>query len=196
MAVDKPSGLLVIPSPKKETRTLNSILNEDLKERGVAYRLHPCHRIDRETSGVVLYAKGKSVQQKVLREFQEHKITKRYIAFVHGLPARREGQISFSIEGKRAVTRYKIIEQRSNYSVMEVMPVTGRTNQIRIHFKELGHPLVGETKFAFRKDFTLRFKRVCLHAQEIGLQHPMTHAPLQISIPLAQDLQKFLVSHA
>ena len=77
LVADKPSGLLVIPTPKKESRTLTNILNEDLQNRGIPYRLHPCHRLDRETSGLIIYAKGKSVQQKMMHEFKEKKVKKK-----------------------------------------------------------------------------------------------------------------------
>ena len=76
--LNKPAGLLVIPTPKKEKRTLTSILNDDLKIRDLTYRLHPCHRLDKETSGLIIYAKGKSIQKIMLQEFKQRKIKKRY----------------------------------------------------------------------------------------------------------------------
>lgn len=107
-----------------------------------------------------------------------------------------QGTISSPIEGKSALTKYKVIQEKSNYSVVEIYPLTGRTNQIRIHFKSLQHPLVGEDKFAFRKDFALRFKRVCLEAKELNFKHPVTAKELNLSIDLAPDLKKFLEEHA
>ncbi|MBU1090264.1 MAG: RluA family pseudouridine synthase, partial [Candidatus Omnitrophica bacterium] len=76
LVVDKPTGLLVIPTPKKEKRTLTSILNEEFKSRGAEYNLHPCHRLDRETSGLIIYAKGKSAQKKTAELFRQKKIIK------------------------------------------------------------------------------------------------------------------------
>ena len=83
----------------------------------------------------------------------------------------------------------------SNYSVVEVVPATGRTNQIRIHFKDIQHPLVGEDKFVFRKDFALRFKRVCLHAKYLEFRHPQTGNIVVLEAPLPVDMQKFLQEH-
>ena len=183
--VDKPSGLLSIPTPKKEKRTLTSIL-----------RMHPCHRLDRETSGLIIYAKGKSIQKKMMDEFKQKKVLKTYIAFVQGKLPRNQGEINSSIEGHRAITKYKIIEARRNFSVAEVMPLTGRTNQIRIHFRNIGHPIVGETKFAFRRDFKLKAKRLCLHAKALEFMHPVTGKNVSLSIDLAKDLKEFLEKHA
>lgn len=195
LVVNKPAGLLSVSTPKNETRTLTSILNQDAQERGLKYRLHPCHRLDRETSGLLIYAKGRSVEEKMMSAFRDRLVGKKYIAFVHGRLPAAQGTISSAIEGKSALTKYRVIQEKSNYSVVEVSPVTGRTNQIRIHFKNIQHPLVGEDKFAFRKDFTLRFKRVCLEAKELSFKHPVTGKNLTMSIDLAPDLENFLTQH-
>jgi len=195
LVVNKPAGLLTVPTPKNEARTLTSILNKDAEVKNLKYRLYPCHRLDRQTSGLLIYAKNKNVEAKLIDAFRNRKISKKYIAFVHGKLSRPEGQISSSVEGKKALTKYRVLEEKSNYSVVEVSPVTGRTNQIRIHFKNIQHTLVGEDKFAFRKDFALRFKRVCLEAKELNFKHPVTGKDLNINIDLAGDLRDFLSSH-
>ena len=194
VAVNKPSGLLTIPTPKKELRTLNSILNADLKKRGLSYRLYPCHRLDRETSGLIVYAKGKSMQRKMMEEFWRKNIKKTYIAFVQGRLPKDEGKIDYPIEGRSAVTKYRIVAKRKDYSVIEIKPLTGRTNQIRIHFKQIRHPLVGETKFAFRRDFKLKAKRLCLHAEKLEFVHPVTKKTISLVTPLPSDLEVFLNS--
>lgn len=196
MVVDKPAGLLVIPTPKKEPRTLTSILNNDLKERGIAYRLHPCHRLDRETSGLIIYAKGKALQKKLMQEFASRRVKKGYLAFVQGALDKAQGKIKTSIEGESALTKYKVIQKRKDFTVVEAAPATGRTNQLRIHFKHLGHPIVGESKFAFRKDFKLRFKRLCLHAKALEFTHPVTGKTVSLSAELPNDMQEFLNRHA
>ncbi len=195
LVVNKPAGLLSVPTPRNEARTLTSILNQDAQERNLGYRLYPCHRLDRDTSGLVIYAKTKSIEEKITNAFRNRQVSKNYIAFVQGKLAQAQGTISSTIENKSALTKYKVIQQKSNYSIVEVTPVTGRTNQIRIHFKSISHPLVGEDKFAFRKDFALRFKRVCLEAKELNFKHPVTGKDLNISIDLALDLKDFLAKH-
>ncbi len=195
LVVDKPAGLLSVPVPNGQRRTLTGILNQEALERGLGCQLYPCHRLDRETSGLLIYAKGKSIEEKMADAFKHRSVSKKYTAFVHGKLTYPQGRITRPIEGKNALTKYKVLEQRSNYSVVEVSPVTGRTNQIRIHFKYLHHPLVGEDKFAFRKDFALRSKRVCLHAGFLEFKHPATAKTLTLQAPLPADMQRFLDEH-
>jgi 23S rRNA pseudouridine1911/1915/1917 synthase len=196
LIADKPSGLLVIPTPKNEKRTLTSILNEDLESKGVSYRLHPCHRLDRETSGLIIYAKGKSIQQKMMEEFKDRKVSKTYVAFVQGSPSEKEGEISLTLEGKPAITKYKLLEIRKDFAILELSPLTGRTNQIRIHLKHIGLPILGETKYAFRRDFKIKAKRLCLQAQELHFPHPITGKLVQVKVGLAEDLLSFLKKHS
>lgn len=195
LVLNKPPGLLTIPTPKKETRTLSSILNQDLKERGLPYRLYPCHRLDRETSGLIIYAKGKSIQKKLMEEFRQKRVRKVYITFVQGALPKDEGVIRYPIEAKNAVTNYRVIEKRNDFSVVKVIPLTGRTNQVRIHFKQAGHPLVGETLFAFRRDFKLKAKRACLHAKTLEFVHPVTKKNIALAAPLPVDMENFLKNH-
>ena len=195
LVVDKPAGLLTTPTPKNEKRTLTSILNEDAKNKGSDVHLHPCHRLDRETSGLIIYAKGKSAQKKMMAEFNGRRVKKSYVAFVHGSLEREEGSLKNIIEGLSAVTNYRVLQRRNAFSVVQVKPLTGRTNQIRIHFKQIQHPLVGETKFAFRRDFALKAKRLCLHAEALEFMHPVTGKTIVLSSSLPEDLKKFLNSH-
>jgi len=195
LIMDKPPGLLTIPTPHRELRTLTSIVNEDLKRRGLAYRLHPCHRLDKETSGLIIYAKGKSIQKKMMDEFRDKKVKKTYLAFAQGALHQPQGEIRIPIEGLSAVTKYKVIQKRKDFTIVEVRPLTGRRNQIRLHFKRIGHPLVGETKFAFRRDSVLKAKRVCLHAQSLEFTHPLTKQAVRINTDLSQDLEDFLKRH-
>jgi 23S rRNA pseudouridine1911/1915/1917 synthase len=195
LIVDKPPGLLTIPTPRGETRTLTSILNDEIKKRGDKFNLHPCHRLDKETSGLIIYAKGKSAQQKMMDLFYQHKVDKSYIAFVQGNLARDEGEIKNWIEGKNAITRYKVCQRKKDFSIVEARPLTGRTNQIRIHFKQIGHPVVGDDKFAFRKDFVLRSKHLCLQAKAINFPHPVNAKIISLDIPLAKYLRDFLEKH-
>lgn len=196
LVVNKPSGLLTVPTPKNESRTLTSILNDDLKDRGILYRLYPCHRLDRETSGLIIYAKGKSVREKVIELFRQRKVKKRYIAFISGQLSKPKGRINNPIEGLNAVTTYEVIKAAGDFSVVKIMPLTGRTNQIRIHFKQSGHPLLGETKYAFRRDFKVKAKRLCLHSEALEFIHPVTQKKLGITCGLPKELEEFLKIHS
>lgn len=197
IVVDKPSGMLVIPTPRKETNTLTDQLNCELDERGVEANAYLCHRLDRETSGLIIYAKGKSMQRLMMDEFKKRAVKKTYIAFAQGAVRKNVDTIKNLIYNKNknrnetAITKYKVVERRQNYTVLEVKPVTGRTNQIRIHLKSIGHPILGESVYAFRKDFKLKFKRVALHAKTIEFVHPVTKKKLSFTSPLPEDMEKF-----
>ncbi len=196
--INKPSGILVVPTPKGETNTLTDFLNQELDRRGVLANAYPCHRIDRETSGLIIYAKGKSIQEAMMEQFKKHLVKKTYIAFVHGTVRKNSDTLQGNVYNKKKrktelmITKFKVLERRRNFTIVEVEPVTGRTNQIRIHFKGLGHPLVGESVYAFRKDFKLRFKRVALHAKALEFSHPVTGKRMNFNLPLPDDMINFI----
>lgn len=201
---EKPAGILVIPSPKNEKNTLVNIVNAQYSQIAKEGRLHPCHRLDRDTSGAIIFAKGKRNQQLMMEVFHRRSVRKKYIAFVHGQLPHPMGEIKGEIKdfnqkrfargsrGKLAITRYRVIDRKKEFTVAEVSPLTGRTNQIRIHFSEIGHPLLGERKYAFGRDHDLKFKRTALHASQLEWTHPVTHKPVKINSPLPKDMEEFL----
>jgi 23S rRNA-/tRNA-specific pseudouridylate synthase len=128
----------------------------------------------------------------MMDEFKSRKVKKIYFAFVQGAIKENSGQIKKSIEGRFAVTRFRTLERRGKFTVLEVIPLTGRKNQIRIHLKSIGHPLVGETKFAFRKDYALKSKRICLHAKSLEFTHPVTRRTVSVNSKIPFDLEGFL----
>lgn len=198
IVVDKPAGILVIPSPKGESNTLTDLVNRHLDERGIEVNAYPCHRIDRETSGLLVYAKGKSVQQAIMEQFRMRTVKKTYIAFVHGVVKKRFDTIKTSIYNNKkhksepAETKYRVHETRERYTIVEAEPITGRTNQIRIHMKSIGHPLVGESVYSFRRNHELKFKRAALHAKKIEFDHPVKGSRISLEAPLPADMASFL----
>ena len=199
MVVDKPSGMLVIPTPKKETNTLTDILNRFLDGRGEGPNAYPCHRLDRETSGLIVYAKGKSAQRLMMDEFKNRAVKKTYTAFVGGTVKHTPG-VGFTVINKPvfnrnkkrnepAVTKYKVTRRMKDYTILEVEPVTGRTNQIRIHLAGIGHPVLGERVYAFRRDFKVKFNRVALHAGSLAFTHPVTKKRISFTSELPEDLE-------
>lgn len=197
IVVDKPSGMLVIPTPKGETNTLTDLLNKELDERGVEVNAYPCHRLDRETSGLIVYAKGKAMQKLLMDEFKKRAVKKTYIAFIQGNVKKSFDIIKEPIYNKNkrrlenAITKYKVLERRKNFTIVEAEPVTGRTNQIRIHFAGMGHPIVGESVYSFRKDYALKFRRVALHAEKIDFQHPAIKRRLNFTSAIPADMALF-----
>ena len=195
LVVDKPAGLLTIPAPDKARRTLTGVLNEYAREQNLQAALHPCHRLDRETSGLIIYAKGKSMQKKMMQLFKERKVHKTYTAFVQGAVERQQGEINKQVEGSSALTRFRVLERKSGFTVVEAEPLTGRTNQLRLHFKAIGHPVLGDYRFAFRRDFAVKAKRLCLHAAKLEFVHPATHREIRLKAGLPPDLREFLQKH-
>ncbi len=196
--INKSHGILVVPTPKGETNTLTDLLNQELDRRGIPLNAYPCHRIDRETSGLIIFSKSKAIQQAMMEQFKRRLVKKTYIAFVHGIVRKDSDILKGNVYNQKKrkyelmITKFKVLERRGSFTIVEIQPVTGRTNQIRIHFKQLGHPLVGESVYAFRKDFKLRFKRVALHAKTLEFNHPVTGKRMNFNLPLAGDMADFL----
>ncbi len=192
IAVNKASGILVVPSPKKEKHTLTNVVNSFLSKKNPPEKAYPCHRIDRDTSGIVLFAKDIDIEQKMFTQFKERKVKKKYIALVSGCPAKFCGIINKRIDGMEAITKYNVVKKMNGYSVLEVEPFTGRTNQIRIHLKSIGYPILGDRKFAFGRDFKIKFRRTALHARELFFIHPITGKPINLKAGLPDDIKKMM----
>ena len=140
-------------------------------------------------------------------EFRKGAGEKEYIAFVRGKMKNPAGEIKSVIQdfhekkhsrrrekpvGKLALTRYKVLAVKHLFTVVAVYPLTGRTNQIRIHLGQIGHPILGERLYAFGKDFPIKFKRVALHAAQVSFRHPLTGKKITVRAELAKDMENFL----
>lgn len=198
---DKPAGLLVIPAPNVDRPSLTEIVNYQFSSRGVKAKLHPCHRLDRDTSGAIMYAVGKRSQKSMMALFQERLVEKRYVAVVQGVLRRKKGKIEgfisqpnrikysqFSKE-KPAVSLYKVVREYNNFSLLEVQPITGRTNQIRIQFSKLGHPLVGDRKYSVARQYPIKFRRPALHAYSLKWKDPVTQKTISVQSNLPNDME-------
>lgn len=192
LAVNKPSGILVVQKEGGSERTLTEALNKIMADRGLDIKLYPCHRLDRDTSGIVLFAKDKQTEQKMFSQFKERRVKKKYIALVSGCPLKNYGIIDKRIEGIEAITKYRVLKRKSGYSILEVEPVTGRTNQIRIHLKYIGHPVLGERKYAFGRDFKIKFRRTALHARELSFLHPITRKLICLKAAIPEDMKNMI----
>ncbi|MEG6510678.1 RluA family pseudouridine synthase [Desulforamulus ruminis] len=201
--VNKPPGLCVHPTLAHPSGTLaNGLLYHWSQERQQA-SFHPVHRIDRNTSGLVLVAKNSFSAQKIFLQRQQKKLSRSYIALVHGsfrdlpscvdLPMEKcEGKTTkrqISGEGQRAVTYIKVLEHFPTCTMIRLMPETGRTHQIRVHLAHLGHPLVGDQLYGGPM---AQIKRHCLHADQISFLHPRTSQALSFQIPLPEDMVRVL----
>jgi len=195
IVVDKPAGLLTIPAPNSN-KDLSSLLDKWAMARpGNAVHVHPCHRLDKDTSGVMLFAKGKAVQKNIMSLFAERKTLKIYLCIISGVPWKPEGIIRTPIDGQTALTQYKTLVSNSAISILKVKLHTGRTNQIRIHFADAGHPLVGDDRFGRRKTASIKAERTLLHAWHLGLPGAGSQgSPDEWTAPIPMDFLPFLES--
>jgi len=229
LVLNKPSGMVVnrAESVKGETveewieknsefRIQNSECIEKDENSEFISRAGIVHRIDKETSGILLVAKNPAAFIKLQRQFKEHEVKKTYLALVHGTMS-EEGEIRAPVGrlpwnrerfgivpgGKESVTRFKRIQNsefriqnnRIPLSLVEVYPETGRTHQIRVHFKYLGHPLVGDYLYAGRKqsrEDRMWAPRVMLHAWKMTFAHPRTGKPLAYEAPIPDDMKRII----
>ncbi len=199
VVVNKIAKILVQPSPRGEKNTLTSLLNQYLGEK-----VFPCHRLDRETTGLIIYAKSKQIQETIMEQFKQRMVKKKYIAFIEGRMKKKKGMLIDRIldrEGKiykerpkEAKTFYRTLRAFENWSVVELEPVTGRTNQLRIQLANVGNPILGEAKYAFRRDFLVRFRRLALHAFYLQFFHPISKDKVTLKIDLAKDMKAFFIA--
>ena len=206
LAVNKPAGMTVHPSPGHHSATLvNAILAhcDDLSGIGGVMRPGIVHRLDRETSGVILVAKNDVAHNGLARQLKERRVRKTYLALVEGTPKPAEGIIDAPIardpkrrqrmavfEGGRASeTAYRVIERFNGASIVEARPKTGRTHQIRVHLAAIGHAIIGDRVYGRPSSLV---RRQFLHALRIEFTHPLTSAAMSIEAPLPADLDDAL----
>ncbi len=200
IAVDKPAGLLSVASDDERTRTALATLREQIGRGGPRGALWPAHRLDRETSGVLLFAKSRDVLESVQTAWPD--VRKVYVAVVEGVPAPPSGEVDLPLredrslfvragrhpDAKPACTRYRTLEVGRGRALLEVELDTGRKHQIRVHLATIGHPVVGDDRYGTRAP------RLCLHAARLELRHPKSGAPLVIEAPMPAVLRTALAA--
>ena len=216
IVIDKPAGLVVHPANGNHTGTLvNALMHHcgnDLSSINGVIRPGIVHRIDKDTSGLIMAAKNDRAHLSLSQQLSEHTITRRYVALVYNNFKEDEGTVDAPIgrdpnnrlrnkvilpgakgsdSARHAVTHYKVLERFGRYTLIEARLETGRTHQIRVHMAHIGHPLVGDELYGPAKN-RLGAKRQMLHAKILGFVHPATGKYLEFESPLPEDFEKVL----
>ena len=186
--VNKPSGLLTIGTNKEKDNTLYRKVSDYVKKQHKSNKIFIVHRLDKDTSGIILFAKQEETKRKL--QYNWDKTARKYIALVEG-KVKKEGIIKNYLKetktlytystndtnGKLAITKYKPIIAKKEYSLLDIEILTGRKNQIRVHMKDISHPIVGDKKYDTKKN---PIRRMCLHANYLKFKHPITNKDIVI----------------
>lgn len=196
IVINKEPGLLSIATDREKRGTAYSILSDYVKEKHPKNRIFVLHRLDRETSGLMMFAKDQEVQEILQYNWDKAVSARSYVALVEGVVTPEEDTIiSWLKEGKtfivhsspidnggqKAITHYRTLKSNKNYSLLSVELETGRKNQIRVQMQSIGHPVVGDKKYGATHN---PIKRIGLHALELSFTHPVTHETLEFSTPI------------
>lgn len=206
IVVEKKPGLLSVSTERQKERTACTILNEYLKRSaGRQSRVYVVHRLDRDTSGLMMFAKDEKTQHTLRDNWHKIVFDRRYVAVVAGEMEKDQGIVRSWLTdrtlyvyssptddgGKESVTHYRTIKRANSYSLVELHLETGRKNQIRIHMQDLGHPVVGDGRYGFEDINPIG--RLALHAFKLCFYHPVTGEKLQFETPYPADFKKLLL---
>lgn len=195
VAIDKPMGLLSVPLDDGHSKHALGMLRDHYQTD----QIYPVHRIDRETSGCLLFARGKEAEGKLKDLFERHDLKRIYFAIVEGRMQKKEGtwesrlleleslQVVESEEGRIAITHYTVLKHSPKYTYLRLQLETGRKHQIRVHCSAAGHPVLGDARYGSGED---PIRRMCLHARHLELTHPFTGKLLKIESPLPAAFKK------
>ena len=199
IVVEKPAGLLTIGTDRDKSRTAHYLLNDYVRKGNPKSRnrVYVVHRLDQDTSGILLFAKSEQAKQFLQENWPQ--TDKHYLAIVQGSLTSKEGTISTCLaenaaqrvystsdpaKGKLSHTAYKVLKESKGLSLLEIQLLTGRKHQIRVHFADLGHPIVGDRKYGTRDGM---MKRLALHAKSISFIHPFNKRPMLFDTGMPED---------
>ena len=196
LVVEKASGLLSMGTERDKTKTAYYILNNYLRNKDPRNHIFILHRLDRETSGIMMFAKSKGIQEQLQHNWHNIVLERKYVAVVEGVMEQPEGMVrsyltenaAFQVystdnpdEGQLAITRYKVLGGNSRFSLVELDLETGRKNQIRVHMHDLGHSIIGDRKYGAHGS---PLGRVALHAVKLRFAHPVTRREMNFETPI------------
>lgn len=210
IVINKPRGMVVHPAPGHSSGTVVNALMHHCKDlSGINGLLRPgiVHRIDKDTTGLLMAAKNDLAHLSLAEQLKEHSVTRKYIALVHGNVPHDQGTIDAPIgrdtydrklftvtdhNSKEAVTHFVVLERLNDYSLLELQLETGRTHQIRVHMKYIGHPMAGDPIYGRNK--TVALEGQALHAALLGFTHPRSGQRLLFETPIPADMEHVLNS--
>jgi len=221
IVIDKPPGMVVHPAAGNLSGTLVNALLYHCKDLiGINGVLRPgiVHRLDKDTSGVMVVAKDDEVYHQLTKQFKNRTVEKVYLAIAYGKFSQEEGLIDSTIgrhpnerkrmstrtkKGRIAITRWKVMERFDGFTFLEIFPLTGRTHQIRVHLSSMGHPILGDPVYGRKgrpgsihdpmlKECLKKMDRQALHAHRLGFNHPRTGERVQFVSPIPQDMKEVL----
>ena len=208
IVVNKPKGMVVHPANGNPDGTLVNAIMAICKDSlsGIGGEIRPgiVHRIDKDTSGLLIVAKNDNAHVKMSEQIKNHEVKKTYIALVRGVFKENEATIDMPIgrstsdrkkmavnkNGKNAITHIKVLKRFDKYTLLKVNIETGRTHQIRVHMSYLGHPLLGDDLYGGKLNLIARH---ALHAYKLKFTHPFTHEEICISSPMPDDMAKLII---
>jgi 23S rRNA pseudouridine1911/1915/1917 synthase len=206
LVVDKPAGVVVHPSAGHRGGTLvQGLLARDIAGGGDPARPGIVHRLDRDTSGLLVVARSERAHRRLARALRDRRLERVYLALVHGAappaltidrPVGRDRRVRTRMavgapDAREAVTRLRRLEGLGRFTLLEARLETGRTHQIRVHLESVGHPVVGDRVYGRRPE-SLGLERQFLHAARLAFPHPETGAPVEVESPLPDDLRRAL----
>src|SRR5665648_74780 len=211
VVVNKPADMIVHPTGKIRSGTLvNALLyycQDSLSGIGGVIRPGIVHRLDKNTSGLIVVAKNDLAHLDLSKQMKEHQVTKKYIALVHGnlkddsgiidapigrsLKNRKKMAVTEEGKSRKAVTQFKVLKRFFGYTLIEATLHTGRTHQIRVHLAFIGYPIVGDQLYGHKKQ-GLNINRQALHSHILGFMHPLSKKYMEFSAPLPKDIQELI----
>ncbi len=198
VVIEKPNGLLTVSTAFEKTETAHSLL----KRVFFPQKIYVVHRLDQDTSGVLIFAKSEEAKENLKKDFEKHAIVRQYLAIVEGRLPHSEGTWSSYLfedaqyyvkstsdpsRGKLATTHYRVIHTSKHYSLIELTLETGRKNQIRVHCQEANHPVAGDKKYGATKD---PLHRLCLHAKHLTFTHPISKKKMTFDTETPEEFSR------
>ena len=202
IAVVKKSGLLTIASNKEKEKTLYNEVSEYVKKQHKSNKIFIIHRLDKDTSGIILFAKDYKTKEKM--QINWEKTTRKYYALVEGKVKKENDKITSYIaetktllsystkdknKGKLAITEYKKLKSNNQYTLLDINILTGRKNQIRVHLSEMGNPIVGDKKYNAKKN---PIRRMTLHAYKLEFKHPFTNKSIELETKIPKQFEMLI----